>query len=518
MEFVGSCSTYSCSATMARLLLALAAAAATLSLRGTRAKSSEASPSSEGIEPRFGLVGVGILSKGSHAAQRMTLRETWFQLPAVRAGLVLPRFFVAEPADVEVYRALTAEKADHGDIELLVGRAENYDAVPHQTLAMLAHFISNSSVQWIVKTDDDVFLRADEMWRVLIDTSRLFAKGARIYSGWMVKGARAHRNGKWAVSHKEYPEEYYPEYASGPTYALTTTLARRVVKLHNAMNPSAVVPWLRLEDVAMGLWVGVVETRVRVERRDDRRFYKGRFCVPWTLSVLLEQGRPLFFQHEDVRRAMLQLLQSELASMHACKPNQDESPHQAERFADTPPDTCNGYPAISSGEWQGGAGRGGGGGDGNVTDLECPRGTRLEDAHERVACQRQARDPDDIRTCARWLVAAQHGVEDGRGDAGGGQASNSDNIQRNEDKIEYPPGFLANLFPGGPPSLQRKAEGAVIAEAEQVRPHTLYLHAPAPPSVPAHMCACIRASRTNPRRHSKAFVCVCASNVACMCE
>ena len=231
-----------------------------------------------------GLVGVGILSRSNHFAQRQLLRDSWFHLESIRAGLVLPRFFVAEPADVGMRQKLAAEHSLHGDLELLVGRPEAYDAVPHQTLAMLLHFSQNSSVLWIIKTDDDVFLRADAARQALLATSRLFPTVARIYSGWMVKGAKAHRNGKWAVTHAEYPDEYYPEYASGPTYALTSALARQIIKLHNTTG----APWIRLEDVAMGMWVAAVETSVRVHRRDDRRFYKGeRFCIATLRSLFI---------------------------------------------------------------------------------------------------------------------------------------------------------------------------------------------------------------------------------------
>ena len=98
-----------------------------------------------------------------------------------------PSFFVAEPAHAATRQAVASEAARHGDIELLVGQQEVYDAVPHQTLAMLRYFTSNaSSFLWIIKTDDDVFLRADAAHSMLLATARLFPTGSRIYTGWMV--------------------------------------------------------------------------------------------------------------------------------------------------------------------------------------------------------------------------------------------------------------------------------------------------------------------------------------------
>ena len=167
------------------------------------------------------LAGVGILSKGDHGEQRMMLRDSWFQLPAVQAGLVLPKFFLAEPTDAAVRMAVAAEQARYGDIEVMVDvpgvcilrvscamqctgtfckrnfdcrqKTEAYGNVPHQTLAMLRYFSNNSSVLWIIKTDDDVFLRADAALRTLLATSQLFPKGARIYAGWLVIQSGASR-------------------------------------------------------------------------------------------------------------------------------------------------------------------------------------------------------------------------------------------------------------------------------------------------------------------------------------
>ena len=348
----------------------------------------------------------------------------------------MPRFFVAEPVSPAARLALSAEQDAHSDLEVLVGRAEAYAAVPHQTLAMLQHFTNTSlyglSVLWIVKTDDDVFLRADAALRALLATSHLHPTGARIYSGWMVKGAAAHRNGKWAVTKQEWPATSYPEYASGPTYALTASLARQVLKLHRqgvvtepdpARTQGSPRPvWLRLEDVAMGLWIEAVEARVRVFRRDDRRFYKGRFCVPWSVSVLLEQGRPLFFLMEDVRRAMVQLLHNENASLAVVA-------QEAGEAGSAESDVQRGWD-----------------GDGDLWEVVCPAGTRREDAQARVECQQVSPDADDVVNCARWLAAAE---KDGRGQAA------------------YTPQVLGNLYPGGSPALQRKAEGAVLAEAEE---------------------------------------------------
>jgi hypothetical protein len=74
--------------------------------------------------PAAAVVGVGILSKSDNAARRATLRESWFQLPAARAGLVVPLFFVAEPPSAVFRRALEEEQAVHGDVHLLPGLPE----------------------------------------------------------------------------------------------------------------------------------------------------------------------------------------------------------------------------------------------------------------------------------------------------------------------------------------------------------------------------------------------------------
>lgn len=223
------------------------------------------------------FVGIGVVSKSGHFERRSLLRETVGGYASVKDGRAKLRFFIAKPGDAAEASLLEREAAEHGDVTI-IEVPEGYHNVPEQTLGMLRHYTKDEPVRFIVKSDDDVLVRADMLTEWL---EQLHAKhgSARVYAGWIVKGASVHRNGKWAVSKQEYAGDSWPLYASGPAYAVSASLANRITSLGRSR---AKVP---LEDVGMGLWVGQVSAKAKVEVVDERRFWKTRVCEEWSFTV-----------------------------------------------------------------------------------------------------------------------------------------------------------------------------------------------------------------------------------------
>ncbi len=97
------------------------------------------------------LCGVGILSKASHAKQRMVLRETWFKFPSVLNGTFVPRFFVAVPSKYTILEKLYSERDKFGDIEICSNVTEGYDNLPSQTFESLRYFTTKIRAHYILK-------------------------------------------------------------------------------------------------------------------------------------------------------------------------------------------------------------------------------------------------------------------------------------------------------------------------------------------------------------------------------
>ncbi|KAF5203645.1 Hydroxyproline o-galactosyltransferase [Thalictrum thalictroides] len=189
---------------------------------------------------------IGVLSATNHFAERMAVRKTWMQSAAVRSSNVVVRFFVALSPRREVNAVLKKEAAYFGDIVILPFM-DRYELVVLKTIAICEYGVHNLTASYIMKCDDDTFIRVDT---VLKEISGIPPKRS-LYMGNLNLLHRPLRNGKWAVTYEEWPEEVYPPYANGPGYIISIDIAKFIISQH--ANQS--LRLFKMEDVSMGMWV-----------------------------------------------------------------------------------------------------------------------------------------------------------------------------------------------------------------------------------------------------------------------
>ncbi|XP_008777124.2 hydroxyproline O-galactosyltransferase GALT6-like [Phoenix dactylifera] len=188
---------------------------------------------------------IGILSAGNHFAERMAVRKSW--MSAVRkSSNVVARFFVALHGRKEVNVELKKEAEFFGDI-VIVPFMDNYDLVVLKTVAICEYGVHTVSAKYIMKCDDDTFVRVDSV----IKEVKKISGDRTLYVGNMNYYHRPLRSGKWAVTTEEWPEEVYPPYANGPGYVVSSDIARFIVSEFE----SHTVRLFKMEDVSMGMWV-----------------------------------------------------------------------------------------------------------------------------------------------------------------------------------------------------------------------------------------------------------------------
>lgn len=166
---------------------------------------------------------IGVFSTGNNFKRRMALRRTWMQYEAVRSGEVAVRFFTG----------LTK-------------------VVP---------------AKYIMKTDDDAFVRIDEV----ISSLKKSDPHGLLY-GLISFQSSPHRNkdSKWFISPKEWPVEAYPPWAHGPGYIVSRDIAKFIVHGHQERT----LQLFKLEDVAMGIWIQQYKNSgQKVNYVNDDRFY-----------------------------------------------------------------------------------------------------------------------------------------------------------------------------------------------------------------------------------------------------
>ncbi|KAJ1438991.1 Glycosyl transferase, family 31 [Sesbania bispinosa] len=189
---------------------------------------------------------IGILSAGNHFAERMAVRKSWMQNSLIKSSKVVARFFVALHHRKDVNAELKKEAEFFGDI-VIVPYMDNYDLVVLKTVAICEYGVRTVSAEYIMKGDDDTFVKVD----AVINVARNVRDSMSFYIGNINYHHKPLRHGKWTVTYEEWPEEDYPPYANGPGYILSSDIARYIVsdfEMHK-------LRLFKMEDVSMGMWV-----------------------------------------------------------------------------------------------------------------------------------------------------------------------------------------------------------------------------------------------------------------------
>ncbi|WOK94255.1 beta-1,3-galactosyltransferase GALT1 [Canna indica] len=211
---------------------------------------------------------IGIFSTANNFKRRMAVRRTWMQYDAVRAGTVVVRFFVGLHKNQVVNEELWTEANTYGDIQLMPF-VDYYGLITLKTIAICIYGTNVVSAKYIMKTDDDAFVRVDEVLSSLVGTN--ITTG--LLYGRINSESQPHRNveSKWFVSPQEWPDEKYPPWAHGPGYVVSHDIAAAVYKQHKEGQ----LKMFKLEDVAMGIWID----EMRKKGSDIKYLNEGRILI-----------------------------------------------------------------------------------------------------------------------------------------------------------------------------------------------------------------------------------------------
>ncbi|KAL5700715.1 hypothetical protein ACHQM5_026128 [Ranunculus cassubicifolius] len=210
---------------------------------------------------------IGVFSTGNNFERRMALRRSWMQYAAVRSGEVAVRFFIGLHKNMQVNLQLWREAQAYGDIQIMPF-VDYYSLITLKTVAICIMGVKIVPAKYIMKTDDDAFIRVDEILSRLKE--RKTSDG--LLYGLIAFESSPHRDSdsKWFISPEEWPHDSYPPWAHGPGYIISRDIAKFIVQAHheNALK------LFKLEDVAMGIWIDEYKKNGRkVEYSSDERFY-----------------------------------------------------------------------------------------------------------------------------------------------------------------------------------------------------------------------------------------------------
>ncbi|XP_073282899.1 beta-1,3-galactosyltransferase GALT1-like [Primulina huaijiensis] len=178
----------------------------------------------------------------------MAVRRSWMQYGEVRSGQVAVRFFVGLHKNQMVNEELWNEARTYEDVQLMPF-VDYYSLITWKTIAICIFGTRVVSAKYIMKTDDDAFVRVDE---ILNSLRKINATRGLLY-GHINSDSEPHRNpeSKWYISHEEWPHDKYPPWAHGPGYIVSKDIAKAISKKHE----KGILKMFKLEDVAMGIWI-----------------------------------------------------------------------------------------------------------------------------------------------------------------------------------------------------------------------------------------------------------------------
>ncbi|KAI4368440.1 hypothetical protein MLD38_016997 [Melastoma candidum] len=243
---------------------------------------------------------IGVFSTANNFKHRMAVRRTWMQYPAVRSGNVAVRFFVGLHKNQIVNEELWNEARTYGDVQLMPF-VDYYNLITLKTLAICIFGTKVVSAKYVMKTDDDAFVRVDE---VLASLDRIKATEGVLY-GLIESDSQPHRNSdsKWYISREEWPEDAYPPWAHGPGYVVSHDIAEAVQKKYEQGQ----LKMFKLEDVAMGIWIAEMQKDGKEIRYENEGRVYNEGCKDGYVVAHYQGPRemPCLWQKlRDAKRAM----------------------------------------------------------------------------------------------------------------------------------------------------------------------------------------------------------------------
>ncbi|KAG0473392.1 hypothetical protein HPP92_014745 [Vanilla planifolia] len=208
---------------------------------------------------------IGVISSSNNFARRQALRRSWMQYEVVRSGEVAVRFLVGLHKNKEVNLELLKEARTYGDIQLMPF-IDYYSLITLKTVALCILGVKIIPAKYIMKCDDDAFVRIDE---IILGLKKQDANGLLYGLISFESSPERDKDSKWCITNEEWPHDSYPPWAHGPGYIISRDIAKFVTKGH----AEGKLQLFKLEDVAMGIWVKKFkENGGKVNYVNDERF------------------------------------------------------------------------------------------------------------------------------------------------------------------------------------------------------------------------------------------------------
>jgi len=208
-----------------------------------------------------------VISAPDHSKERASIREGWGR--SSQRGDVCLGFLVGIPQSEAQLQVLKEEADKYGD--LIISNVEDvYENLSLKILAGLDWVLRNGiGAQFVMKVDDDMFVQVDK----LIELLKAQDRNKRLILGNISRGWKPVRNpnSKYYITERQYQQENYPDFATGPSYVIAGNSIRAIFE--SAMAET----YLHLEDVFI---TGVIAEKNGIERLEVGEFKNNANRIP----------------------------------------------------------------------------------------------------------------------------------------------------------------------------------------------------------------------------------------------
>ena len=185
-----------------------------------------------------------VTSFAGHFKRRAWIRDSW---GASNTWLNKKKWKVIfNVGAVKLDAAITNEKLKKESTKfkdlLVLDIPEDFHKLSQKVMVALNWIYQKASFNFVLKTDDDIFIHVDRVMRVLNNT---WSK--EDFMGHAMRGQPAERNkGRYGVTLEEWPKKMYDPYCSGGGYMLSNSIIGKMIPHFNWVKP------LKIDDAYIG--------------------------------------------------------------------------------------------------------------------------------------------------------------------------------------------------------------------------------------------------------------------------
>lgn len=217
------------------------------------------------VEKQTAYLAVVIFSAPTNYERRQAIRKTW--LLNKEDNMSIRHFFAIGSAalDSAELNTIQREEEEFGDLMILEAVSDSYSKLSRKLRDTLSWLYSHMEFVFLLKVDDDSFVRLDALYSQLKKQPR-----EKLYWGFFDGQARVKFGGKWKETGWFLCDRYLP-YAKGGGYVITSDLVRNIALI------SSYLSLYKSEDVALGTWLAPFN----IKRLHDPNFdteYVSRGC------------------------------------------------------------------------------------------------------------------------------------------------------------------------------------------------------------------------------------------------